>query len=165
MTLELEIHEEPFTGKLTNLLRGFCYVVRCEKEIPRDARYADGIQAMGWIDPLTQASHNNRNQALPGNPMHISLRHRGTEYDLLELAFGHGTPKKAFLTALVIGTILTTINHGDNIILHGEWPVFWKIILTYCTPYCVTTWGAITGKLSRRKNSTPNRPDEDFATK
>jgi hypothetical protein len=47
MTLELEIHEEPFTGKLTNLLRGFCYVVRCEKEIPRDARYADGIQAMG----------------------------------------------------------------------------------------------------------------------
>ena len=97
--------------------------------------------------------------------MQISLRHRGTEYDLLELAFGHGTPKKAFLTALVIGTILTTINHGDNIILHGEWPVFWKIILTYCTPYCVTTWGAITGKLSRRKNSTPNRPDEDFATK
>jgi hypothetical protein len=47
--------------------------------------------------------------------MHISLRHRGTKYDLLELAFGHGTPKKAFLTALVIGTILTTINHGDNL--------------------------------------------------
>ena len=47
MTLELEIHEEPFTGKLTNLSRCFCYVVRCEKEIPRDTRYADGIQAMG----------------------------------------------------------------------------------------------------------------------
>ena len=47
MTLESEIHEEPFTGKLTNLSRCFCYVVRCEKEIPRDARYADGIQAMG----------------------------------------------------------------------------------------------------------------------
>ena len=97
--------------------------------------------------------------------MHISLRHRGTEYDLLELAFGHGTPKKAFLTALVIGTILTTINHGDNIILHGKWPVFWKIILTYCTPYCVTTWGAITGKLSRRKNSTAKRPDEEVSAK
>ena len=95
--------------------------------------------------------------------MHISLRHRGTEYDLLELAFGHGTPKKAFLTALVIGTILTTINHGDNIILHGEWPVFWKIILTYCTPYCLLP-GSITGKLSS-ENSTPNQPDEDFATK
>lgn len=38
MTLELEIHEEPFTGKLTNLSRCFCYVVSCEKEIPRDAQ-------------------------------------------------------------------------------------------------------------------------------
>ena len=47
MTLELEIHEEPITGKLTNLSRCFCCVVRCEKEIPRDARYADGIQSMG----------------------------------------------------------------------------------------------------------------------
>ena len=47
MTLELEIHEETFTRKLTNLSRCFCCVVRCEKEIPRDARYADGIKAMG----------------------------------------------------------------------------------------------------------------------
>ena len=47
MTLELEIHEEPITGQLTNLSRCFCCVVRCEKEIPRDARYADGIQSMG----------------------------------------------------------------------------------------------------------------------
>ena len=47
MTLELEIHEEPFTGKLTNLSRGFCYVVCCEKKIPRDARYADEIKVMG----------------------------------------------------------------------------------------------------------------------
>ena len=59
MTLELEIHEEPFTGKLTNLSRGFCYVVRCEKEIPRDARYTDGIQVMRWIDQLVQVSQNN----------------------------------------------------------------------------------------------------------
>ena len=47
MTLELAIHEKLSTRKLTNLSRCFCCVVRCEKEIPRDARYADGIQAMG----------------------------------------------------------------------------------------------------------------------
>ena len=62
-----------------------------------------------------------------------------------ELAFGDGTPKKAFLTALVVGTILTIINHGD-VILAGQWPPFIKVFLTYCVPYCVTTWGAITGK-------------------
>ncbi len=33
----------------------------------------------------------------------------------LDLAFTDGTPKKAFYTACVVGTILTTINHGDNI--------------------------------------------------
>ena len=65
--------------------------------------------------------------------------------DFSQLAFGNGTPKKAIMTALVVGTILTTINHGD-VILAGNSPYFLKIILTYCVPYCVTTWGAILGK-------------------
>ena len=63
------------------------------------------------------------------------------------LLLGDGTPKKAFLTALVVGTILTTINHGDNIIA-GQFPPVIKVMLTYCVPYCVTTWGAMLGKLS-----------------
>ena len=67
-----------------------------------------------------------------------------------ELALGDGTPKKAFLTALVVGTILTTINHGDNIIA-GEFPPLIKVLLTYCVPYCVTTWGSILGKLSKMR--------------
>ena len=33
-----------------------------------------------------------------------------------DLAFTDGTPKKAFLTACVVGTILATINHGDTIL-------------------------------------------------
>ena len=72
----------------------------------------------------------------------------------VQLAFGDGTPKKAFLTALVVGTILTIINHGD-IIWVGEWPPILKILLTYCVPYCVTTWGAITGKKAQwRRDSS-----------
>ena len=68
--------------------------------------------------------------------------------NLLQLAFGDGTPKKAFFTALVVGSILTSINHGD-MILSGEYPYWLKVLLTYFVPYCVTTWGAITGKLAR----------------
>lgn len=64
---------------------------------------------------------------------------------LTQLIFGDGTPKKAFLTALVVGSILTAINHGDTIVM-GHWPPALKIVLTYLTPYCVTTWGAVTGK-------------------
>lgn len=63
----------------------------------------------------------------------------------LAMICGDGTPKKALFTALVVGTFLTAINHGD-VILAGYAPPAWKVILTYCVPYCVTTWGAITGK-------------------
>ena len=45
---------------------------------------------------------------------------------LKQLAFGDGTPKKAFFTALVIGTILTVINHGDLIVM-GLWPPLSKL--------------------------------------
>ena len=66
------------------------------------------------------------------------------------LIFGDGTPKKAILTALVVGSVLTAINHGD-VLLAGQFPPAWKVFLTYCVPYCVTTWGAVTGKLAEQR--------------
>lgn len=72
---------------------------------------------------------------------------------VIELIFGGGTPRKAFVTAVVVGTILVFINHGDAI-LAGEKPELHKIILTYCVPYLVTTWGAVTGKLSAKKSKS-----------
>ena len=65
--------------------------------------------------------------------------------DFFQLAFGEGPQKKALMTALVVGTIITTINHGD-VILRGESINNFKILPTYCVPFCVTTWGAIHGK-------------------
>jgi len=69
---------------------------------------------------------------------------------ILHMIFSDGTPKKAFLTALFVGTILTVVNHG-GMIVQGEMPPSYKIILTYVIPYCVTTWGAITVKLAYLK--------------
>ena len=65
--------------------------------------------------------------------------------NILNLAFGDGTPIKALKTALVVGSILTGINHYDKL-NNGEMPNLLKVLLTYCVPYCVTTWGAIIGK-------------------
>ena len=65
--------------------------------------------------------------------------------DFFQLAFGVGTPQKALMTALVVWTILATISHGD-VILKGESINYFKILLTDCVPYCVTTWGVIHGK-------------------
>lgn len=66
------------------------------------------------------------------------------------LAFGGGTPRKAAGTALIVGSILVGINHGDTI-LTGDALELHKVILTYCVPYFVATWGAITGKMSVSK--------------
>jgi len=65
----------------------------------------------------------------------------------LQLALRDGTPRKAALTALVVGSVLAMINHGDTI-LSGQPVPLGKILLTYVVPYCVATWGAVTGKRS-----------------
>lgn len=75
----------------------------------------------------------------------------------MRMALGDGTPKKAAWTALIVGTVLTAINQGD-LILAGLAPPVWKVALTYCVPYCVTTWGAITGKQALRRQYEA-RPD------
>jgi len=52
--------------------------------------------------------------------------------------------RRAVLTAFVVGTILTLLNHGDLLIsgkLHSS--LYWKIPLTYVVPFLVTIWGAL----------------------
>ncbi len=59
------------------------------------------------------------------------------------LALSHGVPRRSFLTALVIGTILNVINQGDA--LWGDAGIDGlKLGLTYAVPYCVATYGAVT---------------------
>ncbi len=48
------------------------------------------------------------------------------------------------MTAIVVGTALTAINQG-TLLLDGQFPpdLLWKVPLTYCVPFCVATWGAL----------------------
>ena len=57
--------------------------------------------------------------------------------------------RRSFYTALVVGTVLVLLNQG-NVLLAGSWAgaLYWKIPLTYCVPFLVATWGALTN--SRR---------------
>jgi hypothetical protein len=63
----------------------------------------------------------------------------------LRHAIGHPPlVKRALLTALVIGTVLTAINQLDVILSGGlNARVVLKLGLTYLVPYCVTSWGAL----------------------
>src|SRR5438874_766228 len=51
--------------------------------------------------------------------------------------------RRSFLTALVVGTLLTAINNGGVIAAGGTLSLAWKVPLTYSSPFLVATWGGI----------------------
>ena len=58
-----------------------------------------------------------------------------------------GTPGRALLVAAVVGTVLNLINQGDTLLGFGS--INWlKVALTYIVPYCVSTYGAVSYRLS-----------------
>jgi len=65
---------------------------------------------------------------------------------VFELAASGGVPLRAFWVALVVGTILNSINQGDAI-LAGRSVSVGKLVLTYLVPYLVSTHGAVTARL------------------
>jgi hypothetical protein len=80
----------------------------------------------------------------PGHRPGARFRFGGVEL-CLRHALGHPPlARNSFLTALVVGTILTAINQG-NVLLDGRFPLglAWKVPLTYSVPYMVSTWGAL----------------------
>jgi len=59
-----------------------------------------------------------------------------------------GIPLRSGCVALVVGTILNLINQGD--VIFGGMTINWtKIILTYFVPYAVSTYGAVSYRMSR----------------
>jgi hypothetical protein len=52
--------------------------------------------------------------------------------------------RRAFLTALVVGTALSAINEGDALVSLALTSVLlWKIPLTYFVPFAVSTYSAL----------------------
>jgi hypothetical protein len=53
--------------------------------------------------------------------------------------------RPALKVAAVVGTLLVLINQGDLVMLGSMAELSpAKILLTYCVPYCVSTWSAVT---------------------
>lgn len=69
---------------------------------------------------------------------------------LFNLIFDKGIMRRAAIIAAIVGTILNCIAQLD-LVMDGQAPVWWKIALTYCVPYCVSTYGAVTARLDAMK--------------
>jgi hypothetical protein len=65
-------------------------------------------------------------------------------------ALSDGIPRRSLYVALIVGTILNLINQGDAILAGGA--INWaKIVLTYAVPYLVSTYGAVSYRLTRQQ--------------
>ena len=61
---------------------------------------------------------------------------------------------RAVRVALLVGTVLALINHGDKLIYGGmQTSDYLKILLTYCVPYCVSTHSSV--QAARLNESRP----------
>ncbi|MDX1709699.1 MAG: nitrate/nitrite transporter NrtS [Rhodovibrionaceae bacterium] len=61
-----------------------------------------------------------------------------------------GTPRRAFMTALIVGPVLILINQWDALFSDSSFD-WTKAILTIVVPYCVATVGACGARCGRRK--------------
>jgi hypothetical protein len=62
-------------------------------------------------------------------------------------AVSDGVPTRSLWVALIVGTILNLVNQGDTLLAPGSINWF-KVALTYCVPYAVCTYGAVSSQLN-----------------
>ncbi|EFI53074.1 hypothetical protein AfiDRAFT_1061 [Afipia sp. 1NLS2] len=73
-------------------------------------------------------------------------------FAICQCCVSDGVPRRSFIVALIVGTILNLINQGDA--LFGDGRVNWaKIILTFAVPYCVATYGAVSYRLTAPRSA------------
>jgi hypothetical protein len=69
-----------------------------------------------------------------------------------------GVPRRSFVVAAIVGSILNLINQGDAL-LTGHPVNVAKIILTYAVPYCVATYGAVSYRFAAQRRLMAERSD------
>lgn len=74
----------------------------------------------------------------------------------LALARQRSVVLRALKIAGVVGVILAALNHGDRIISGQVDPITMaKITLTFCVPYCVSTYSSVQAIRERLQMVTP----------
>lgn len=69
----------------------------------------------------------------------------------LQVASRRDVVRRSSKVAVMVGTILVAINYGDRL-LFGEVGAsdVAKMALTYCVPYCVSTYASVSAVLAAR---------------
>ncbi|MGB5245672.1 MAG: nitrate/nitrite transporter NrtS [Woeseia sp.] len=77
--------------------------------------------------------------------MNESLQTRRT---WLQAALNPAVVRRSTKVSMLVGTVLVAINQGD-LLLSGvmNTELFWKIPMTYCVPYAVSTYASVVALL------------------
>jgi len=71
----------------------------------------------------------------------------------LAVAMEASVRKRALRVALIVGSILAVVNHGDVVLIGQETTTVWiKIVLTFLVPYCVATFASVQAIRQQRVN-------------
>jgi len=75
----------------------------------------------------------------------------------MKFASKSSTVKKGLMVSLVVGTVLNVINQGD-IFIYQKWESlnFFKLLLTYVTPFLVSVYSTATTLINIGKLEKPN---------
>jgi hypothetical protein len=76
--------------------------------------------------------------------------------EFLQIATERAVARRALVVAMIVGSILIAINHGDAIV-RGDLSLerVLRILLTVTVPYCVSTYSSVAAIKSQRTQ----RPD------
>ena len=71
--------------------------------------------------------------------------------DWFRLALRKDILARGLKIGAVVGTLLTAINYGDVLIAGEVLPLmYWKILMTYCVPFCVSTYASVAAARAAR---------------
>jgi len=75
----------------------------------------------------------------------------------IQIALRPDIVKRSRKVALIVGTILVGINYGDRIISASiAWMDVGKMLLTYCVPYCVSTYASVSAVIAQQEVERSN---------
>ena len=74
----------------------------------------------------------------------MAAPHEYRSRDFWHIASSRAVVVRAARVAVVVGTVLACINHGDHVFsLTFDFDTVWRVLLTFCVPYCVSTYSSV----------------------
>lgn len=96
-------------------------------------------------------AHNGEAYKTRNEPVRCTQNRRCMRH-WFEIATRRDIVHRSLKVASIVGTILALINYWDRFVPYSlDATAYTKIAMTYCVPYCVSTYASVSATLARTK--------------